>query len=157
MRHAGPAGTITVHNARCVHGSRPNDSNVSRPLLLNTFAAASARMLPFGAKTCVPSPRTRAFVSLLVVRRSRLPSTHCRTIFCFQCIQLWMFYDLICYHAVGTNSLHHKSVRGNPVIRGEVRPPQLDERVRNGPAPWAPNFATGYTPPFFAPDDESKD
>jgi hypothetical protein len=40
----GCAGTLTVHNARCVHGSRPNGSVRSRPLLLNTFTSANAAM-----------------------------------------------------------------------------------------------------------------
>ena len=35
----GMAGTVTVHNARCVHGSKPNASPRPRPLLLNTFTA----------------------------------------------------------------------------------------------------------------------
>ena len=38
----GPAGTITVHNCRTVHGSAPNGSDRSRPLLLQTYAAADA-------------------------------------------------------------------------------------------------------------------
>ncbi len=38
----GPAGTITVHNCRTVHGSAPNRSSRSRPLLLQTYAAADA-------------------------------------------------------------------------------------------------------------------
>jgi ectoine hydroxylase-related dioxygenase (phytanoyl-CoA dioxygenase family) len=38
----GPAGTITVHNCRTVHGSAPNTSDVARPLLLQTYAAADA-------------------------------------------------------------------------------------------------------------------
>lgn len=41
----GPRGTITVHNARCVHSSLPNLSDKPRPLLLNTFASTSAGML----------------------------------------------------------------------------------------------------------------
>jgi hypothetical protein len=47
-----------VHNARCVHGSRPNDSDVSRPLLLSTFTAASARMLPFGECVAIGNQAT---------------------------------------------------------------------------------------------------
>ena len=39
---AGPAGSITVHNCRMVHGSSPNDSDRERPLLLQTYAAADA-------------------------------------------------------------------------------------------------------------------
>jgi ectoine hydroxylase-related dioxygenase (phytanoyl-CoA dioxygenase family) len=38
----GPAGSITVHNCRMVHGSSPNDSDRERPLLLHTYAAADA-------------------------------------------------------------------------------------------------------------------
>lgn len=38
----GPKGSITVHNCRMVHGSLPNDSPRSRPLLLNTYAPADA-------------------------------------------------------------------------------------------------------------------
>ena len=44
----GVAGTITLHNARCVHSSLPNLSTNSRPLLLNTFASTSAGMLTSG-------------------------------------------------------------------------------------------------------------
>lgn len=35
----GPAGSITVHNCGCVHGSRPNHSGRVRPLLLQTYSA----------------------------------------------------------------------------------------------------------------------
>jgi ectoine hydroxylase-related dioxygenase (phytanoyl-CoA dioxygenase family) len=38
----GPAGTITVHSCRTVHGSAPNHSDRARPLLLQTYAAADA-------------------------------------------------------------------------------------------------------------------
>jgi ectoine hydroxylase-related dioxygenase (phytanoyl-CoA dioxygenase family) len=38
----GPAGSITVHNCRTVHGSLPNRSNRERPLLLQTYSAADA-------------------------------------------------------------------------------------------------------------------
>ena len=38
----GPAGTITIHNCRTVHGSAPNASGAPRPLLLNTYTAADA-------------------------------------------------------------------------------------------------------------------
>lgn len=39
---SGPAGTITVHNCRTVHGSSPNESDRERPLLLQTYAPADA-------------------------------------------------------------------------------------------------------------------
>ena len=38
----GPAGSITIHNCRLVHGSRPNHSDRGRPLLLNAYASADA-------------------------------------------------------------------------------------------------------------------
>jgi ectoine hydroxylase-related dioxygenase (phytanoyl-CoA dioxygenase family) len=38
----GPAGSITIHNCRTIHGSQPNTSNLGRPLLLNVYAAADA-------------------------------------------------------------------------------------------------------------------
>jgi ectoine hydroxylase-related dioxygenase (phytanoyl-CoA dioxygenase family) len=38
----GPAGSVTVHNCRTVHGSLPNMSDRSRPLLLHTCTAADA-------------------------------------------------------------------------------------------------------------------
>ncbi len=38
----GPAGSITVHNCRTVHGSARNTSDRPRPLLLQTYAAADA-------------------------------------------------------------------------------------------------------------------
>jgi ectoine hydroxylase len=38
----GPAGSITVHNCRTVHGSSPNRSDRERPLLLQTYSAADA-------------------------------------------------------------------------------------------------------------------
>lgn len=37
-----PAGSMTVHNYRTVHGSRPNQSDVGRPLLLYVLSAADA-------------------------------------------------------------------------------------------------------------------
>ena len=38
----GPAGSVTFHNCRTIHGSQPNRSARSRPLLLNVYAAADA-------------------------------------------------------------------------------------------------------------------
>jgi len=38
----GPAGSVTVHSCRTVHGSLPNLSDRGRPLLLHTYAAADA-------------------------------------------------------------------------------------------------------------------
>lgn len=39
---AGPAGTVTVHNCRSVHGSSPNWSDRPRPLLLCAYSAGDA-------------------------------------------------------------------------------------------------------------------
>ncbi|HKY95484.1 MAG TPA: phytanoyl-CoA dioxygenase family protein [Kiloniellales bacterium] len=38
----GPAGSLTLHNYRTVHGSEPNRSDLGRPLLLNVMSAADA-------------------------------------------------------------------------------------------------------------------
>jgi len=38
----GPAGSVTVHHCRSIHGSLPNMSERSRPLLLQTYTAADA-------------------------------------------------------------------------------------------------------------------
>ena len=38
----GPPGSVTIHNCRTIHGSRPNNSDEGRPLLLNVYAAADA-------------------------------------------------------------------------------------------------------------------
>jgi len=38
----GPAGSITIHNSRTVHSSRPNLSGVGRPLLLYALSSADA-------------------------------------------------------------------------------------------------------------------
>jgi ectoine hydroxylase-related dioxygenase (phytanoyl-CoA dioxygenase family) len=38
----GPAGSITIHNCRTVHGSKKNMSDTGRPLLLNVYSSADA-------------------------------------------------------------------------------------------------------------------
>lgn len=38
----GPAGSITVHHSRMVHGSVPNSSPRMRPLLINAYSSADA-------------------------------------------------------------------------------------------------------------------
>jgi ectoine hydroxylase-related dioxygenase (phytanoyl-CoA dioxygenase family) len=55
----GPAGSITIHNCRVVHGSRPNLSDQGRPLLLNVYSAADA--FPYTANP-LPSRRAGAVV-----------------------------------------------------------------------------------------------
>ena len=60
-----PAGSLTVHNCRTIHGSPPSESDEGRPLLLNAYAAADAtpytssirRRSPFmAAKSCAARP-----------------------------------------------------------------------------------------------------
>ena len=55
----GPAGSITIHNCRSVHGSPANNSDVGRPLLLYTFSSADS--FPYTVNP-IPSPRTGAIV-----------------------------------------------------------------------------------------------
>jgi ectoine hydroxylase len=43
----GPAGSVTLHNYRAVHGSGPNNSSIGRPLLLNVVSAADAMPYTF--------------------------------------------------------------------------------------------------------------
>jgi ectoine hydroxylase len=43
----GPAGSLTIHNCRTVHGSRPNDSAQERPLFLVTYSSADAMPYTF--------------------------------------------------------------------------------------------------------------
>ena len=43
----GPAGSITIHNCRTVHGSNINHTDRPRPLLLNAYAAANAMTYTF--------------------------------------------------------------------------------------------------------------
>jgi ectoine hydroxylase len=38
----GPAGSITIHNCRAIHGSGMNLSTIGRPLLLNAYSSADA-------------------------------------------------------------------------------------------------------------------
>ena len=38
----GPAGSLTIHNCRLLHSSPRNESDLGRPLLLNTFSSADA-------------------------------------------------------------------------------------------------------------------
>src|SRR5437879_11095854 len=38
----GPAGSLTIHNCRTLHSSPRNESDLGRPLLLNTMTSADA-------------------------------------------------------------------------------------------------------------------
>jgi ectoine hydroxylase-related dioxygenase (phytanoyl-CoA dioxygenase family) len=42
---SGPAGSLTLHNCRTIHGSKPNLSGQGRPLVLNAYSSADA--LPY--------------------------------------------------------------------------------------------------------------
>jgi hypothetical protein len=64
----GPAGSVTVHHCRTVHGSSVNRSDRSRPLLLMTFAAADAFSLTDLVK---PSPHGEVIVRGAPARWSR--------------------------------------------------------------------------------------
>lgn len=55
----GPAGSITLHNCRSVHGSPANNSDVGRPLLLYTFSSADS--YPYTVNP-IPSPRSGLIV-----------------------------------------------------------------------------------------------
>jgi ectoine hydroxylase len=60
---AGPAGSITIHNCRTVHGSPPSRRAEGRPLLLNAYSAGDAF-----AYTPHPDPSAHAYE---VVRGTR--------------------------------------------------------------------------------------
>jgi ectoine hydroxylase-related dioxygenase (phytanoyl-CoA dioxygenase family) len=49
----GPAGSLTLHNCRLVHGSPRNDSDLGRPLLLYTLTSADA--FPYTANPIKPA------------------------------------------------------------------------------------------------------
>ena len=53
---AGPAGSITIHNCRTVHGSPPSRRANGRPLLLNAYSSGDAF-----AYTPHPDPSAHAF------------------------------------------------------------------------------------------------
>jgi ectoine hydroxylase len=55
----GPAGSITIHNCRTVHGSPANNSDVGRPLLLYTFSSADSFAY---TPNPIPSPKSGAIV-----------------------------------------------------------------------------------------------
>ena len=49
----GPAGSLTLHNCRTIHGSPRNDSDLGRPLLLYTLTSADA--FPYTANPIKPA------------------------------------------------------------------------------------------------------
>ena len=48
----GPAVSLTIHNCRTLHYSAKNDSDLGRPLLLNTLTSADA--LPYTVNPIKP-------------------------------------------------------------------------------------------------------
>ena len=71
----GPAGSVTIHNCRTIHGSKPNTADLGRPLLLNTFSAADAfpyTFNPLGTPLCRPL-RAREARALRPPRPAALP------------------------------------------------------------------------------------
>jgi ectoine hydroxylase len=65
---AGPAGSITVHNCRTVHGSPPSRRADGRPLLLNAYSSGDAF-----AYTPHPDPSAHAYE---VIRGARARWAH---------------------------------------------------------------------------------
>jgi ectoine hydroxylase-related dioxygenase (phytanoyl-CoA dioxygenase family) len=55
----GSAGSMTIHNCRTVHGSKPNLSTELRPLLLYVFSAADAMTYTVNP---IPSPHEGTIV-----------------------------------------------------------------------------------------------
>ena len=70
----GPAGSVTVHNCRTVHGSGPNRSDRSRPLLLYAYSAADA--FPYIAHTH-PRPHNGDIVRGQAARFARFDLDPC--------------------------------------------------------------------------------
>ena len=59
QEHAGPAGSLLLLNCRTIHGSAPNLSERSRPLLLNVYASADS--IPYAANP-IMSPHAGTLV-----------------------------------------------------------------------------------------------
>tara|TARA_Y100000385_G_scaffold155807_1_gene161613 strand:+ start:1387 stop:2265 length:879 start_codon:yes stop_codon:yes gene_type:complete len=52
-KHTGPAGSVLLLNCRTIHGSEPNNSNQSRPMLLSVYSSADS--IPY-THNPIPSP-----------------------------------------------------------------------------------------------------
>ncbi len=65
----GPAGSVTVHNYRTVHGSKPNRSDRPRPLLLYVLSAADAM-------TYTPQPLPSRYEAAIVRGRPAASAHH---------------------------------------------------------------------------------
>ena len=71
----GPAGSLTIHNCRTLHGSPANFSDKGRPLLLYVLTSADA--FPYTANP-IPSPRYNgAIIRGNPARYAHLDSTPC--------------------------------------------------------------------------------
>ncbi|MEQ8652764.1 MAG: phytanoyl-CoA dioxygenase family protein [Kiloniellales bacterium] len=65
----GPAGSVTVHNYRTIHGSKPNNSQRARPLLLYVLSAADAM-------TYTPQPLPSRYEAAIVRGRPAASAHH---------------------------------------------------------------------------------
>lgn len=70
----GPAGSVTVHHSRAVHGSVPNRSPRPRPLLINAYSSADA--LPITAHP-FPGPKVGTVVRGKAARWADFDDTPC--------------------------------------------------------------------------------
>jgi ectoine hydroxylase len=70
----GPAGSVTIHNCRTVHGSMPNLSDEGRPLLLNVYSAADA--FTYTANP-LPTPYAGAIVRGKAAREAHIDPRPC--------------------------------------------------------------------------------
>jgi len=79
----GPAGSLTIHHARLVHGSAPNHSNRQRRLLLHEYAAADAWPLmgvadfeEFNSRMVLGDPTIEPRMRVAPVRMPMPPADH---------------------------------------------------------------------------------
>tara|TARA_B100001123_G_C15275081_1_gene1011830 strand:+ start:573 stop:1457 length:885 start_codon:yes stop_codon:yes gene_type:complete len=70
----GPEGSVTVHSCRVVHGSVPNHSKTSRPLLLNAYSSSDA--FPYTAHS-TPRPQVGTIVRGEQARFARFDGEKC--------------------------------------------------------------------------------
>jgi ectoine hydroxylase len=70
----GPAGSVTVHNCRTVHGSKPNLSDEGRPLLLNIYSSADAFTY---TPNPIPSPHAGEIVRGKPAREAHIDPRPC--------------------------------------------------------------------------------
>ena len=68
-KHTGPAGSVLLLNCRTIHGSEPNNSNQSRPMLLSVYSSADS--IPY-THNPIPSP----YAGTIVQGRSATWASH---------------------------------------------------------------------------------